>query len=854
MIKSFIRRLADRLRLNARATRMWILRVFNNEEKERTHLWRYLGWHLKEILCCALLAYLLTRVDKVQHFFDSFAQDIKSQTLHEPFWRFSLILTGNAMMIFWLSFVFWHKPVALHLPKLFGKKMREGFQRYYQKPGGTWRVATVSSIPFLLVDVALSQSLLKKDLWSQNPSDMGTGPVWLLNNPGWVALGGTVIFFLLCTLLRPRTRHTASLRHRWKILRRDLMIFSITIFGITWLLRNYNSFDNYSTFNYLIILLFIFVPPIVTTFILNGFGDCLIKERSDLRHYQKNHVHTHKTKWPKSLLHFNRAYSALQTLSYSCSIVIFLLVNNPEFTVHQWYSDWMFPLAMLLFVFIAYYQVVDILVFNVTPIRFSILVIVLICSILLFGRRDHYNLKFNGEHPMNSHLKRVTMESYFLPWAADRYLHRPEGQTQPDTAYLAAIEGGGSRSGAWATAVLTRLDSLSNGKLRRNCFAISSVSGGSIGAASTLALWDNANERGILDSTLYTGAPSKRRSYVSTIFKRNYLSTALAGMFFYDLFQQIPVVHWAYLSHASRTDRHQNEESNAVDIALKSVFNGTFDCRSDYLKKTNFLSLYYSSVRNSQDQVLNTRLPLFFPNTCRVEDGRRGIVSPIQMEQTGEDSTTFRPFIAAVDVIGNISADPAHANKYISLGEATSLSELFPYVNATVYAGEKAGTFMDGGTYENLGLTTLYEVRTTLRNILQDASLETKIPESIPPESRMDFLNYLHAMKFRILTIYYYYNHGQENGQFPNQSSQLLNPLIALLNTPFSGHTDYIYHKTRCEFPGEMVDIPLIRPDYSKPAGRSPEIVMSRWLSKYEISNILREADKIKRKTVDGGR
>jgi hypothetical protein len=849
----------QRIRLNFRATKIWASRVVQNEQKERTHLWEYLRWHAKEILFCMLLGYLMARVDKFQHFFAAFALDIKSPTQNEPLWKFVLILTGNALMIAWLCFVFWHKPKSIRFPILLGRRLREGFEQYYRKPGGTWRVATISGLPFLLVDIALSMALLRQDSWEQQPLDTAGSPYWLVNNTGWVVLGSVFLFFAGSTLLRPRIPKIASLKHLHRRLRQNLLLLLLTIGCTMVFLRCYSQLDNHLVLVYPLLLGFAFIPPLVVTFVLNGFSACLIREKQDIHARNKA---GHPVKKPK----FDQAYRYLQISSYALSVVVFLLINNESVTVEPWYSDWMFPVAMLLFIFIFYYQVVDLLVYNTTPLRLSFLLVLVFGAIILFGNRAHYKLKFNGENTVGRQIKRASLDEYFLTWAAARYQENRDWRLHPDTVYLVAAEGGGSRSGAWTSAVLTRLDEQSGGRFRHNCFAISAVSGGSIGAAATLALWDNANERNSSETLLYSGVPSKRESYIKTIFRRNYLSTALAGLFFYDFFQQIPGIHWMYPSHYSRTDRLQNDESNAVDLALHNIFSGPENCRPDYLKKTSFLSLYYSTIRNSPEQIINTRLPLFFPNTCRVDDGRRGIVSPVETNQmSGNDRPGKEQlFTAAVDVIGSAWQEPDNKDRYLSLGEAASLSELFPYINATVYVGPYGGTFMDGGAYENLGLTTLYEIRRYLEinRRLPSQDLVTKILQDSSASAREDFMNYLSAIKFKTLAIYNYFNHGVENRSFPNQSSQLLSPVIALLNTPFSGHTDYMYHKMRQDFPGEVRDFPMIIPrdqrkyfvnrygtDYSAPLAKNDqdaEIVMSRWLSKYELNNIMLAANKIR--------
>lgn len=61
---------------------------------------------------------------------------------------------------------------------------------------------------------------------------------------------------------------------------------------------------------------------------------------------------------------------------------------------------------------------------------------------------------------------------------------------------------------------------------------------------------------------------------------------------------------------------------------------------ADYFKRTNFLSLYYEG--QPEQPTLKTRLPLFFPNTARVQDGKRGILSAVKKDDLV--SSPFNPY------------------------------------------------------------------------------------------------------------------------------------------------------------------------------------------------------------------
>ncbi|MBK7937849.1 MAG: hypothetical protein IPJ82_12485 [Lewinellaceae bacterium] len=117
------------------------------------------------------------------------------------------------------------------------------------------------------------------------------------------------------------------------------------------------------------------------------------------------------------------------------------------------------PVAMVLFVFIAYYQAIDLLIYNMAPLRLYLFFGFWIVLLVFFGQSEHYRLKFNGEVPKSGSLQRTNLETYFLTWAKDRYV-----SNDTTDVFLVATEGGGSRSGAWTSAVLTELDWVSRGR------------------------------------------------------------------------------------------------------------------------------------------------------------------------------------------------------------------------------------------------------------------------------------------------------------------------------------------------------------------------------------------------------
>jgi hypothetical protein len=562
---------------------VWFYQLWYDKNGAREKLYQYYRWHYKEMLLCVFIGVLLTRVDKVQQFFSAFSNDIKYGESYLS--QFILAFGLNSLVIFWLCYVLWHKPAKLYLGKhrlwITGDRRREDFDAYYKKPGNSWRVSLVSSIPMLLVSGTLSLSLLRDDPLKLN--DQTPTSAWIEDHSMTILFGLTILYLIIGSLIRPITkviertagdskkapaqpepsikkipwliqklhcedclskgRHDGAeaaaypnttegldklLGSLWNGFRRNLVALIAVLILLGLMLWNYRSaIEGDVNFNYLRLLVFSLSAPLAVSFFLNSFSECLIIE-SQKKVLAKEEEIKHESK-------FSFWYDALMWTSYVLSGFIFYLSNNRSVTSSEAFSKWMFPIAMLLFILIFYYQVLDLLIYNFTKVRFYTIIMVLFGSVFLVGQREHYQMKFKGEVPASHTLERTNLEDYFLSWVRDRYLS--SGGKDTMDVYMVAAEGGGSRAGAWTCAVLTALDSMSHGQFRRQCFAISGVSGGALGGAATLALWDNANLKPENEARMYQNG--NRAFYLKKIFQRNYISTSLAGIFFYDFIQQM---------------------------------------------------------------------------------------------------------------------------------------------------------------------------------------------------------------------------------------------------------------------------------------------------------------------------
>lgn len=863
-----------RLCLNQRESSVWLAKLLNRDIEARRQFSQYFNWHRKELIFCAILALLITGVDKIQQFFLAFALDIKET--HVPPLQFATVFFGNGLLIFWLCYIFWHKPKGSKIPaqlllsierflrwilNLLTQKKVERFDpdkqstdhglvianRFYAQRYSTainrWRLCVTATLPLLLTSAGLVLSLCN----SRSVEISSTEPLpewrtfagmmdWINDHSLLALILFAAVYLLIAFLMQPRPIPNASLRTHNKNLILNILLLAGALGIIYTLMLCYHAMDQgWGVYCKLFSLgLFMFAPPLISAHVFNSLSECMVDAAELL---EEGDV-THKN-YPLASLYKN-VYDRMMWVSYLITGVGLLLLNMKDVTVSESFSSFFFPIAILLFIAIVYYQAIDWLAYNLPSPQFYTIIVAF--AVLVFtGPQEHYEIKYKARSKEANSCKRDSLEGYFLGWLKDRRAHNVYSDSLENNIYLVAAEGGGSRSGAWTSSVLTEIDRTMDGAFRQKCFAISGISGGSIGSAATLAWWDNARRVSNGNANIYSD-DSARVKYVSRIFGRNYISTALAGIFFYDGFQQNHLFAWLYPSKYSRTDRLQDEEDDAVQLALgdvfdKKVYSGFPD---HYLKETDFLELYYWSETGKP----RFGLPLFFPNTCRVEEGRRGVTSAVTLNIEKISKGPKHPGNAGLLDIIKAKDDGEHANKRLSLGEATSLSELFPFVNSTVHINHSVGTFMDGGVYENMGLTTLYEIRASLRAILE--SPDKGLIAQLYPDTtaQKEFRAWLKTLRFNFVLIYNseHPDHGKETDR--ERTLQLFDPITALLQTPFGGHTDYVYHKTINEFSktDRFYEFPLLtHKDYWHNSKRKPTdpIIMSRWLSSYELKQIL---------------
>jgi len=260
--------------------------------------------------------------------------------------------------------------------------------------------------------------------------------------------------------------------------------------------------------------------------------------------------------------------------------------------------------------------------------------------------------------------------------------------------FVVAAAGGGIRAAYWTASLLSAFEDQYRGKFASHTFAISGVSGGSLGAATFVAL---TAQNAIAPLHACRDKPANHiQPCADAVLSQDFLSPALASMLYPDL-----------------TQRFLPFGIQAFDRAR--VLEGSWEAAWD--DQGMPADPFKQSLHDLWKTDHARKLPLLFLNSTVVESGQRAIVSPVAIEG-------FKGFDDALDVA-------ALTNKPIPLSAAAHLSARFTYLSpaaATFDAQNKLRAHLvDGGYFENSGGTTAANVLAVLGDVAERMELRDSI-------------------------------------------------------------------------------------------------------------------------------
>jgi len=420
---------------------------------------------------------------------------------------------------------------------------------------------------------------------------------------------------------------------------------------------------------------------------------------------------------------------------------------------------------------------------------------------------------------------RVSLADYFRQWTASC-----APGTAPVRPVIVAVSGGASKAGLWGARVLTLVDRKLAHAKDVSIFAVSSVSGGSLGTGVYMALRAGEAKAARAPACRLTDLPPDRRTrfddaLVKAI-REDAIGPTLAGLILGDMPRAIagvavaPIVklhnRWTHTRWVFRG----NDRAEALERAFERNWK---DYGIDEIKtlpgapkpfslKEPFLSLFYANGGS-----LRSYVPAWIANGTDQNNGNRIITAPFKVDEerfcmldgrwyaTGSACARplrtffwgkFGPILSPMDALAVLKAD-------VPASTAADNTDRFPYISpsgeltpAVYTAAPYAAQVIDGGYFENEGLTTAMEIANWLKAygpaligrpvypviVQATADAEIRLPQPGVPLSAADQLKERHIVRCG--------NPRPENpavGRGVPRSAQVLVPLSGL-TAAIGGH------------------------------------------------------------------
>jgi predicted chitinase len=385
---------------------------------------------------------------------------------------------------------------------------------------------------------------------------------------------------------------------------------------------------------------------------------------------------------------------------------------------------------------------------------------------------------------------RLTSGDAFVQWLKrpDRlnYASSPSSNNSVEyPVFVLSAQGGGIYAAYNAAIFLARMQDLCPA-FRDHLFAVSSVSGGSIGAATFAAALDaadhaaatapkaggdlpagpcpsiaeflsNAHAKNDLDK------PGRFETKVDAALSSDFLSPLIAATLFPDFTQSFLPFPFPFLDRA-----------RALEYALEDGAEKMYAGSSEEKSRLNLLKMDYQRHWSPEKSI-----PALLMNATDTGSGKRVLLSPFDLDRRN-------PKDSDICVLANVSYDSKNPDSgapstslHFPLSTAAVVSARFPWVTpaATVaktnpcITSENKARLVDGGYVDNSGVETalnlIEEIKTSADQVRQQH------PSAIPP--------------FRIYLI------SLAGGDFPEHGSFSFNELVEPVRALLSGRESRAY-------------------------------------------------------------
>lgn len=433
----------------------------------------------------------------------------------------------------------------------------------------------------------------------------------------------------------------------------------------------------------------------------------------------------------------------------------------------------------------------------------------------------------NASYPVDA---RDQLGLMFKKWVHTCFKDRTS--TEPIRPLIVALSGGASRAGLWGARVLHEADALAAAG-GTAIFAVSSVSGGSLGAAAYVATVANQPSSACTLAEREQDQSANQQAFKKAVLVAqgdDALGPLLAGSLFGDVPRALLAVpaqlfrrvyFWFSEDGPSLDEWRGGDRADALESAFernwRSAVEGQFsnwsaESREAAWFSRPYLSLAYASGEKGSDGLPLRRAPIWIANGTDAQDGVRILTAPFKVQ--AKDS----PFLGArdaLDLLGRdvpISTAIHNTARFPFLSPAGELSPVRDSPERKQGAGHYAPQLIDGGYFENEGLLTArelarflqqhgktlldgkYAVEPILLQATADAAPEVEEPAIVRclPDGRGDAKADASART--------------DHSLVKSRPLQFLVPVLGLYNVR-GGHSDWILRQVREEYCRPAVQI-----------------------------------------------
>jgi predicted acylesterase/phospholipase RssA len=423
---------------------------------------------------------------------------------------------------------------------------------------------------------------------------------------------------------------------------------------------------------------------------------------------------------------------ALLLLSVALSLVLFVVFTK----THGQAGCWFGTTAVIMLAMSSFIPLGSIAVWlgRVAHIPLTSLFLIAVVVFNALDLNDNHMIRHNK---IPRPPQQPEFEASFDEWLRSR-ADRAEYDVYP--VFIVSAEGGGLRAAYFSAMVLATIQDRCPA-FAQHVFAVSGVSGGSLGASVFAALSSRKAKNEAGQRCEFGGGGSEWADKSDAVLRRDFLSPLIASALYPDLMQR------ALPYPASRLDR-----ALALEVGLEDAWVDAF--KEDGQSADEFGRSFYKLW----DDFPREATPALFLNTTRVETGERMVISNL----FPLDDERFNQLTPLAYVGQQKKNQPDKEMLNMTLSTAACLSARFPIVTPSGYlpvewwdaAGKHYAKqrYVDGGYFENSGTATVFDILAAMhvgegvkpaqaakvraRNKVSNASLEEEEEEKEEPAQK----------------------------------------------------------------------------------------------------------------------